>query len=349
MGRVGPSITATDRYSWLLCNNHPGLLRRPGTAYDGKVGAAMTTDQDRTAEVPGVPARDRYSVRRLSVPGGSLAVGVWEAVQEPSRPTVVAIHGITGNHRCWPYLVEKLPASRVVAPDLRGRGGSAGVVGPFGMARHADDVVAILDALDVASAVIVGHSMGGYVALVTADRHEDRVRSLVLVDGGLPLGGHSTEERLAEVERVTSGLANRLAMTFPSVESGVQFWRHHPAFEASWTPLAEDYARYDLGGRPPRLRSRVTAGSVMADSKDVVDGDALAGALKRLRHPTQWLIAPRGLLDDVPPLYPPPAVVHWHEMYPQIEIRPVNDVNHYTIVMGEEGGQAIGSAVTRAR
>ena len=119
-------------------------------------------------------------------------------------PTVVAIHGITGNHRCWPYLVETLPGARVVAPDLRGRGRSAGIAGPFGMARHADDIVAVLDALEVSSAVIVGHSMGGYVALVTADRHENRVRSLVLVDGGLPLGSDSVEERQAEAERITS-------------------------------------------------------------------------------------------------------------------------------------------------
>ena len=60
-------------------------------------------------------------------------------------------------------------------------------------------------------------------------------------------------------------LAKRLAVTFPTVESAVQFWRHHPAFEGSWTPLIEDYARYDLGGLPPRLRSRVTLDSVMAD------------------------------------------------------------------------------------
>ena len=50
-----------------------------------------------------------------------------------------------------------------------------------------DDVVAALDHLGVEKAQIVGHSMGAFVAAVVARRHPDRVSSLLLVDGGLPL------------------------------------------------------------------------------------------------------------------------------------------------------------------
>ncbi|MDN5761659.1 MAG: alpha/beta fold hydrolase [Microlunatus sp.] len=316
------------------------------------MSAHIVTDLDRAARLAGVPAWDRYSLRSLPVPGGDLTFGVWEPAQESSLvTTVLALHGITGNHRCWPYLVERLPGARIIAPDLRGRGGSSEIEGPFGLSHHADDMVAVLDSVGVESAVVVGHSMGGYVGLVLADRHPDRVRSLVLVDGGLPLGGGVTDPE-AEADRIIASLANRLAMIFPSRASAVRFWRHHPAFEGAWTSVVEDYARYDLGGQAPRLRSRASYASLIADSRDVHQGESLRRALSLLgrpdvEYPAQWLVASHGLMNDIPALYPPPVVVHWHETFPQLAIRPVNAVNHYTIVMSRRGAEAIASAVRR--
>ena len=55
------------------------------------------------------------------------------------------------------------------------------------MAAHADDLVAVLDHFGIGRALLLGHSMGAFVAVVAADRHRDRVDQLVLVDCGLPL------------------------------------------------------------------------------------------------------------------------------------------------------------------
>src|SRR6266511_2772920 len=73
----------------------------------------------------------------------------------------------------------------LVAPDLRGRAGSRDAPGPYGIGRHADDLVAVLDHLGVSEALMVGHSMGGFVATVAAVRHPSRTTGVVLVDGGL--------------------------------------------------------------------------------------------------------------------------------------------------------------------
>src|SRR5699024_1531258 len=107
---------------------------------------------------------------------------VWEPSDLETRdassvPTVVAVHGVTASHRCWLSLAEELPEVRIVAPDLRGRGRSNQITGPFGLATHADDVAAVLGHLRVDNAVVAGHSMGGFVALVTADRYPDMVSS----------------------------------------------------------------------------------------------------------------------------------------------------------------------------
>ena len=127
----------------------------------------------------------RFEEFRISVPGGQLAVLRWPAV-ESDAPTVVAAHGITANALAWASLAEALDGRvHLVAPDLRGRGRSRDVTGPWGIAADADDVIAVLDHTGLARVVLVGHSMGAFVASVAAARHPDRVGALVAVDGGL--------------------------------------------------------------------------------------------------------------------------------------------------------------------
>ncbi len=95
---------------------------------------------------------------------------------------VVFIHGFPHNRTLWaPQLGALLTRARCIAPDLRGFGESE-IRGPYTMDGYADDVVAVLDALQIERAVIAGLSMGGYVAFALWRRHRDRVRALILAD-----------------------------------------------------------------------------------------------------------------------------------------------------------------------
>ena len=95
---------------------------------------------------------------------------------------VVFIHGFPHNRTLWaPQLGGLLSRARCIAPDLRGFGDSE-ARGPYTMDGYADDVVAVLDALQIDRAVIGGLSMGGYVAFALWRRHRDRVRALILAD-----------------------------------------------------------------------------------------------------------------------------------------------------------------------
>ena len=199
-----------------------------------------------------------YESFDVPVTGGLLHVGRWGS----GPAVVVAAHGVTGTHMNFEPLADQLgEAATVLAPDLRGRGVSRSVGGPYGMARHADDVIAVLDHAGIAEATMVGHSMGGFVAVTAAARHPDRIRCLVLVDGGLPLQlGPLAALPVDQAVRALIGPSlDRLKMTFPSRQAYLDFWRDHPALASDWNDYIERSFSYDTTGEtagPDLYRSR---------------------------------------------------------------------------------------------
>jgi len=108
---------------------------------------------------------------------------------------VVFLHGFPHDRTLWaPQLGGLLSRARCIAPDLRGFGESE-IRGPYTMDSYADDVVAMMDALQIERAVIAGLSMGGYVAFALWRRHRQRVRALILAD---TRPGADTEEGRAK-------------------------------------------------------------------------------------------------------------------------------------------------------
>ncbi len=113
-----------------------------------------------------------------------LEVHVWRGARAEA-PVAIAAHGITSNGLAWTGVAQRLAGQvTLVAPDLRGRAGSRDASEPYGFRRHSDDLVGILDALGVARALFVGHSMGALVVAVAAVRQPARSTGVVLVDGG---------------------------------------------------------------------------------------------------------------------------------------------------------------------
>lgn len=101
---------------------------------------------------------------------------------DPERPVVVLVHGAGTDHSFWRGQTRYLAhhGLAVLAVDLPGHGRSGGVRGDTIEARG-DAVVALLDALGVPSAALVGHSMGSLVALDVAGRHPDRAWGLAML------------------------------------------------------------------------------------------------------------------------------------------------------------------------
>ncbi|GAC1517322.1 MAG: alpha/beta fold hydrolase [Gemmatimonadaceae bacterium] len=117
-------------------------------------------------------------------------------------PAVLLVHGFPLNRQMWqPQLGAFVGRCRMIAPDLRGFGGSRGT-GPYGMDVYADDLAAFIDALELPRVVVVGLSMGGYIALAFWRRHRARVRGLVLADTRAGADDDDARERRRGLQRM---------------------------------------------------------------------------------------------------------------------------------------------------
>jgi len=286
-------------------------------------------------------------LRLLDVPvdGGELRVLQWGT----GKRVAIAVHGITASAMSWQAVARQMPPGwTLAAPDLRGRGFSAHLPGPYGLERHVADVTAVMRHFGGLGArpVLAGHSMGAYVALLARDAHPGLSRRLVLVDGGLPLPVADGLDAEGALEAAMGPAIARLRQTFPSTEAYLEFWRAHPALADHWTADVEAYARYDLTGEPPSMRSRVVEATVGPDSRDVLADKPFADALGRLTQPTPLLTAPAGFLGDPPGLFPPDLVAAWAERVPQLRPQLIPDVNHYTIVFDKRAAATLVRAIT---
>ncbi|MEO6858835.1 MAG: alpha/beta fold hydrolase [Solirubrobacteraceae bacterium] len=100
-------------------------------------------------------------------------------------PLVVLIHGVAGRASQWDQIVELLAETHtVIAPDLLGHGESAKPRGDYSLGAHASGVRDLLVGLNVERASIVGHSLGGGIAMQFAYQYPERCERLVLVSSG---------------------------------------------------------------------------------------------------------------------------------------------------------------------
>jgi len=298
------------------------------------------------------PMRSPFeAVSKVSVAGGVLHVARAGRPPAEADTVVLAVHGITASHLSWGPVARELLARRpgvcVLAPDLRGRGRSAAVGPPYGVATHVADLLAVLDQAAASRAVVVGHSMGAFVVARLAADHPARAAAVVLVDGGLrlPVPAQTPPDRA--IEALLGPAMARLRMTFSSVEEYIAFWQAHPAFAGRWNDDVEAYVRADLTGEPGALRSVVSETAVRADAADLVTDEPTLSAAERLHASPRLLRAPRGLLDDENPLIPAGVRDSFAAARPDARIEDVRGVNHYTITLGS-GAARVAAAISAA-
>jgi len=280
----------------------------------------------------------------VPVRGGSLAVFRYgDGAGEPA----LLIHGITSTNRAFQVFADSLIA-RGKAPyavDLRGRGDSNSLPGPFGMAQHAADMETVIKSFGWIQPDVIGHSMGGFVAAALIGLYPESVGEVVFADGGVPLPlptGMSVEQVLPFV--LGPALA-RLSMVFESKDAYRDFWRVQPAFSKGWSPVMDEYVDYDLRGDAPNLKPSTNPTAVEADSRDLFGDDLIVRSLKGLTKQAVFIKAERGLQNEEGGLYPLVVLDSVLPQYPMLRLEFLPDCNHYDMFTDHLGAEKIAQLI----
>jgi pimeloyl-ACP methyl ester carboxylesterase len=243
-------------------------------------------------------------------------------------------------------VAERLAGRRpLFAIDLRGRGDSDKPDGPYGMAQHARDVAAAMQTMELGPSVIVGHSMGAFVATALATQNPERVSGIIMIDGGyvpdLPVGVDT-----AQMLDATLALRiSQLSRTYESRKAFLDFWRGQPNFPPEeWNSWTEAFLGYEVTGEAT-VRPKASAGAVQLDVAEAFKKDEIIGRLKSLSVPVLLLRAEKGLEPKQPPIFPDAVMKSFRECVPEMKEEMISGTTHFTITLGERGASRVADLI----
>jgi 3-oxoadipate enol-lactonase len=133
-----------------------------------------------------------------------------------SGPPIILLHPFPANHALWHPSLRALESRyQLILPDLRGHGDSGVGAGPATMAKHAADLVRILDEERIGRAMFVGVSIGGYILFEFWRSRRDRVAALALCN--TKAAGETTESRAARLQAAADVLERGTEPFFESL------------------------------------------------------------------------------------------------------------------------------------
>lgn len=233
---------------------------------------------------------------------------------EGQGDALLLLHGFTGSkldfHDQLQWFTDRY---RVLAPDNRGHGESSnlGRADAYSLDILVDDLAGYLDTLDVQQCHLLGHSMGGMVAMRFALRHADRLKSLILMDTAaepLTIFPKALREQLAEEVRA-NGCASRIKMMRDMPMSDAQ------ARGRDFLGEAEHWRRIELKLSQMDPEAWVALGNDMSNQKGVLSD------LESLSVPTTIIVGEH----DVPFIEPSARMAN---MIPDARLVTIPDAAH---------------------
>jgi pimeloyl-ACP methyl ester carboxylesterase len=239
-------------------------------------------------------------------------------VDHGSGPAVVLLHGMAAS---WHWWLENIPAlarhHRVIAVDLPGFGDSEPLPAPAEITTHARTVLDLLAQLNIESATVSGHSMGGLVALEMFVADPRRVRNLILVDsGGVPM----SERRLAVVLAVLRMGSAVLRRRFIRTALATKPWVRRLALRVAF--------------RDPRAMSAELAAKTMPlfGGPGFVDAVAAAGRAVHATVPEAITCPVLLMWGERDVIAPPRCAKQMHDRLPDSELAVLAGAGHTPMI-----------------
>lgn len=197
---------------------------------------------------------DGRGTMRIQVNGAALYVFEQPAIRNQhsaiSTPALVFLHYFGGSSGVWREVVDALAVEyHCIAPDLRGFGDSEATANNYALDDYANDVVALVSSLGIERYTLVGHSMGGKIALLCAARRLPGLQSLVLLAPSPP-----TPEPIKDDERA------RLLATYGDRAAAEETARKITAHTLA-APMLEQVIEDSLRSSPTAWRAWLERGS----------------------------------------------------------------------------------------
>lgn len=212
---------------------------------------------------------------------------------------VLLLHGLTGNYKQVELFSGAFQEKghRCIVPDLKGRGESDPVMGSSSITSHALDIGRMIDELKLEKPVLVGYSMGAFIAAIVAAQRED-IRGLILLDGGCVVSQENADV-------IGRGLA-RLDQTYESTAAYIKPLRANSEnLGIPWNTHVSGFSRYELGPDAGRFRPVLKRQTAEEDLASMVQFSPKE-TFDQVACPT-FLITCEGATSDWGPTFPKEA------------------------------------------
>lgn len=173
--------------------------------------------------------------KSIEVNGGTIAYVEYEG----TKGTIIGIHGLTGNLKQLHYYAELLKGEyRIILVDVRGRGNSSTATDNTGIDSHTEDIIALIDQLHIDNPILMGYSMGGFIAGNVASKRDD-VKGVILLDGAAVTTDHQRQ--------IVQPSLGRISKQYESAEAYLEeIKKIYTNLGVEWNDHMEGVGRYEI-------------------------------------------------------------------------------------------------------
>ena len=262
-------------------------------------------------------------MKRAEGDGLQIQLAIWEGEGQ----AILCVHGLTANCRCWDLIASSLtPENNILAMDLRGRGLSDKPSSGYSLQHHIQDVCCVLDSIRQERIVLVGHSLGAFIALAFAANYPERTEKIILMDGG----GQLTQDQWDKVTLAIKPSLDRLGQVFPSFAAYVANMKLAP-FMQPWSQALEDYFRYESEVVEGGVRSRINPANIIEEVQNIQQ-EVPSQYYPKVTCPVLILRATDGILSNDDLVLPESAVDRMVSEIPDALRIDIKGTNHFSIL-----------------